>query len=99
LERCLIFENPWALLGSRAVIGFATACIVTACIGTISTLFDGTNHAKALGVSGALASGMSLVGLLTGGARCRLSAGGPLSFNIRFSPLFAWCWPLPISVM
>jgi MFS family permease len=63
----LFLSSPWALLTSRVVNGFAVACLVTACVTTISILFDGNARAKAIGTAGAIGAATSLVGLLLGG--------------------------------
>lgn len=63
----LFLADPWTLLASRVINGFSVACLVTACVNTISILFEGNARAKAIGIAGAMGSAMALVGLLAGG--------------------------------
>lgn len=63
----VVLATPAALLASRVVNGFAAACLVTACVNTISLLFEGNARAKAIGVAAAMGAAASLAGLLTGG--------------------------------
>lgn len=64
----LFLANPWTLLASRVGNGFSVACLVTACVSTISTLFEGNARARVIGIAGAAGSAMALVGMLVGGA-------------------------------
>lgn len=66
--------------------GFTSACLLTACINTISLLFDGNARAKAIGISAAMGSAASLAGLLIGGVLAQ-NFGWRVAF-IQF-PVFA----------
>jgi MFS family permease len=74
------------LLASRVLVGFAVACLVTACINTISIVFSGNNRSQVIGMSAATASAGSLVGMLVGGVLVQ-QFGWRTSF-IQF-PVFA----------
>jgi MFS family permease len=63
----LVLATPAALLASRVINGFAAACLVTACVNTISLLFEGNARAKAIGITAAMGAAASLIGLLIGG--------------------------------
>jgi MFS family permease len=64
----LFLKDAWILLASRVVVGFAIACATTACINTISTIFDGNNRSLAIGMSSGTGSALALISLLLGGA-------------------------------
>jgi MFS family permease len=63
----MIAHSATIFLAGRVLIGFAAACLFTACITTISFAFHGNARAKALGLSGAAGSAGGFVGLLAGG--------------------------------
>jgi MFS family permease len=63
----LFLVDPWVLLASRVFNGFSVACLVTACVNTISILFEGNARARAIGIAGSVGSAMALIGLLAGG--------------------------------
>jgi MFS family permease len=63
----LFLKDAWILLASRVLVGFAIACATTACINTISNIFDGNNRSLAIGISSGTGSGMALISLLLGG--------------------------------
>jgi len=63
----MFLNGAWVLLASRIVVGFANACMVTACITTISTVFQGNNRSLAIGISSGMGSAVALISLLIGG--------------------------------
>jgi MFS family permease len=63
----MFLHDAWILLASRVVVGFVVACATTACINTISTLFEGNNRSLAIGMSSGTGSAMALISLLLGG--------------------------------
>ncbi len=82
----MFLHDPWVLLASRVVVGFAVACMVTACINTISIIFHGNNRSMAIGMSSGLGAAAALIGLLIGGVLAQ-NFGWRQSF-IQF-PIFA----------
>lgn len=75
-----------SLLASRFAVGFASACMTTACMWGIGTEYDGHQRARALGVSSGLGSVAALVGTVLGGFIAQ-HAGWRLAFA-QF-PVFA----------
>jgi MFS family permease len=63
----LFLQNVWILLATRVVVGFAIACTTTACINTISTVFQGNLRSQAIGMSSGFGSALGLISLLLGG--------------------------------
>jgi MFS family permease len=63
----LIVRDPALLLGTRFAVGFASACMVTACLWAIAAEYSGDRRARALGVSSAMGSLTALLGTLAGG--------------------------------
>jgi MFS family permease len=82
----LVLQSATALLASRFGVGFAGACLVTTCVSLIAARYEGDRRARVLGISGAMASGISLVAMLIGGSLARYG-GWRLPF-IQF-PIFA----------
>jgi MFS family permease len=82
----LVLQNVTALLVSRAIVGFATACLVTAAVAEIAALFDGNARAKVIGASTGLGSATALVGLVLGGLLAQ--AGGWRLAFVQY-PVFA----------
>ena len=74
------------LLASRFVVGFASACMTTACMWGIGTEYHGHRRARALGVSSGLGSIAALIGTVLGGFIAQ-RAGWRLAFA-QF-PVFA----------
>jgi MFS family permease len=64
----LYLHSPALLLTSRFGVGFVCACLVTTCVTLIATAYAGQARARVLGISGAMASLISLVAMLVGGA-------------------------------
>ena len=64
----LYLSDAASLLASRILVGFAAACMVTACIATIATLYEPHARARVIGVSTGVGSATSLAGLVVGGA-------------------------------
>jgi len=82
----LVLQGATALLASRFGVGFVGACLVTTCVTLIAAQYEGHRRARVLGISGAMASGISLVAMLIGGSLARYG-GWRLPF-IQF-PIFA----------
>src|ERR1700722_19053743 len=82
----LVLHSAVGLLASRFGVGFAGACLVTTCVSLIAARYEGHRRARVLGISGAMASGISLVAMLIGGSLARYG-GWRLPF-IQF-PIFA----------
>jgi MFS family permease len=82
----LVLQSAAALLASRFGVGFAGACLVTTCVSLIAARYEGHRRARVLGISGAMASGISLLAMLIGGSLARYG-GWRLPF-IQF-PIFA----------
>jgi MFS family permease len=82
----LVLQSAAALLASRFGVGFAGACLVTTCVSLIAAQYEGHRRARVLGISGAMASGISLVAMLIGGSLARYG-GWRLPF-IQY-PIFA----------
>lgn len=82
----MILKNPSLLLGSRVVMGFASACMVTTCLWGIGAEYQGNRRASALGITSALANAAALVASLLGGFLAEYG-GWRLAF-IQF-PVFA----------
>ena len=74
------------LLASRFVVGFASACMTTACMWGIGAEYDGDRRARALGVASGLGSVAALAGTVLGGFIAQ-HAGWHLAFA-QF-PVFA----------
>jgi MFS family permease len=82
----LVLRDPTLLLTTRFVNGFASACLVTACLWGIAAQYSGDRRARALGIVNSMGSFMSLTGTVVGGFLA--SRGGwPLAFAIY--PVFA----------
>jgi MFS family permease len=64
----LFLQQAWTLLASRILVGFSTACMITACISTIGAVYEGNDRAKMIGASAGMGQVMGLVGLIAGGA-------------------------------
>jgi MFS family permease len=82
----LYLHSPALLLASRFGVGFVCACMVTTCISLIATDYSGQARARVLGISGAMASLISLVAMLVGGTLARYG-GWRLAF-VQY-PVFA----------
>jgi MFS family permease len=82
----LVLHDVTALLASRAIVGFCTACLVTAAVAEIAALFDGNARAKVIGASTGLGSATALVGLVLGGLLAQ--AGGWRLAFVQY-PVFA----------
>jgi MFS family permease len=63
----LVLRDPMLLLATRFVVGFADACMVTACVWGIAIEYSGARRARALGICSALANFAALTGTLVGG--------------------------------
>jgi len=63
----MFLNSAWVLLASRVLVGLANACMVTACINTISIVFQGNNRSLAIGISSGMGSAAALISLLIGG--------------------------------
>jgi MFS family permease len=63
----LFLRNAGALLTSRFILGFASACASTTCLWGIAAEYIGDNRAKALGVSAAVSNGFALATTILGG--------------------------------
>jgi MFS family permease len=63
----MILRDPAALLASRFVLGFASACAATTCVWGIASEYEGTLRARALGISAAVANCAALGTTLLGG--------------------------------
>ncbi len=64
----LFLTNAALLLASRTVLGFSTACLVTACISTIAARYEPHARARAIGASTGAGSATALAGVVIGGA-------------------------------
>jgi MFS family permease len=64
----MALSDATLLLASRTVLGFATACLVTACIATIAARYEPEARGKAVGASSGVGSAVALGGLVIGGA-------------------------------
>jgi MFS family permease len=82
----LFLRQASLLLVSRFAVGFVCACLVTTSISLIASHYEGHARARVLGVSGAMASGISLVAMLVGGALAKYG-GWRLAF-VQY-PIFA----------
>ena len=82
----LFLHDVTALLLSRFGVGFVCACMVTACVSLIAAHCEGERRARVLGISGAMASLISLVAMLVGGMLARYG-GWRLAF-VQY-PVFA----------
>jgi MFS family permease len=68
LARAALFlSEPFSLLASRFVVGFASACAATTCVWGIASEYEGTMRARALGISAAVANFAALGSTLLGG--------------------------------
>jgi MFS family permease len=63
----LILRDPWPLLVSRFVTGFASVCMTTACMWGIAAEYDGDRRARVLGISAAVSNVASLTSTVLGG--------------------------------
>ena len=63
----MFLADPSLLLASRFAVGFASACMTTACMWGIGTEYDGHQRARALGISSGLGSIAALIGTVLGG--------------------------------
>jgi MFS family permease len=75
----MYLTDPSLLLASRFAVGFASACMTTACMWGIGTEYDGHQRARALGISSGLGSIAALIGTVLGGFIAQ-RAGWRLSF-------------------
>jgi MFS family permease len=64
----LTLADAGLLLASRTLLGFATACLVTACISTIAARYAPEARGRAIGASSGIGSAVALAGLVIGGA-------------------------------
>jgi len=63
----IVIAEPYALLGTRFVLGVAAAGVATAAAALIGELLDGIRRTRALGYSSALASAGSVVSVIAAG--------------------------------
>jgi MFS family permease len=77
----MVLRDPFMLLATRFVVGFASACMVTTCMWGIAAEYVGHKRARALGIANSMAPGMALVGMVMGGFLARLG-GWPLTFAL-----------------
>lgn len=75
----LVIRNPALLLATRFAVGFTAACMVTTCVWGMAAEYSGNRLARALGGCNAMASALSLAGLLAGGFLAQYG-GWPLAF-------------------
>jgi len=64
----MFLTNAGLLLASRTVVGFATACLVTACISTIAARYAPHERGRVIGAASGAGSVAALVGVTLGGA-------------------------------
>jgi MFS transporter, ACDE family, multidrug resistance protein len=82
----MVLRDPTLLLSARFAVGFASACLVTACLWGIAAEYSGDRRARALGIVNSMGSFMSLTGTVAGGLLAS-RAGWPATFGIY--PVFA----------
>jgi MFS family permease len=63
----LIIDDPWSLLISRLLVGFASACLVTACIALTAELYSADARARLIGYEVAAGGLASVIGLFVAG--------------------------------
>jgi MFS family permease len=63
----MFLHQPWSLLASRYITGFACACMVTTCIALIAHRYSGHDRARVLGIVAAMAGITALIFTLSGG--------------------------------
>lgn len=74
----LVPREPALLLGSRFILGFASACMATTCLWGIAAEYSGDRRAKTLGISAAIANCTALGTTVIGGYLAH--RGWPLTF-------------------
>lgn len=74
----LFLRDAAALLTSRFILGFASACATTTCLWGIAAEYSGDRRAKVLGVSAAVSNGFALATTVLGGFIAQ--HGWPLTF-------------------
>jgi MFS family permease len=74
-------RDPFMLLATRFIVGFASACMVTTCMWGIAAEYIGQHRARALGIANSMAPGTALIGMVAGGFLARLG-GWPLTFAL-----------------
>jgi MFS family permease len=63
----LVLRDPWLLLASRFILGFASACMTTTCLWGIAAEYAGDRRARTLGISAAVSNVTSLTSTVLGG--------------------------------
>jgi MFS family permease len=63
----LFLRDATALLASRFLLGFASACATTTCLWGIAYEYSGDRRAKVLGISAAVSNGFALATTILGG--------------------------------
>lgn len=63
----LVLRDPWLLLASRFIVGFASACMATTCLWGIAAEYEGNRRARTLGISAAVSNFTSLASTVLGG--------------------------------
>jgi MFS family permease len=82
----LVLRDPTALLTTRFVVGFASACLATTCMWGIAAEYSGHRRARALGIVNSMGTLMSLAGTVAGGL---LAQRGGWSVTFAIYPVFA----------
>jgi MFS family permease len=75
----IFLQNPWLLLASRFIVGFASACLATMCMWGISAEYEGNQRARTFGISAAISNCTSLICVILGGYLAQLG-GWRLTF-------------------
>jgi EmrB/QacA subfamily drug resistance transporter len=72
---CGLAQNPWQLIGARAVQGLGGAMMSPAALSLLTTTFEeGPERNRALGVWGAIAAGGAAAGMIIGGVLTDLAS-------------------------
>ena len=82
----LVLRDPTALLTTRFVVGFASACLATTCLWAVTAEYSGHRRARALGIVNSMGTFMSLAGTVAGGF---LAQSGGWSVTFVIYPVFA----------
>jgi len=99
----LVVGDPWSLLAGRLLVGFGSACIVTACIALTAELYAAHGRARLIGYEVA-AGGLALVGGLAvaGAAATAFGWRAPFAIFLVFGALavllIRLCFPADLAI-
>jgi len=88
----LLFDNLFAIIGSRAVVGVAEAAILTAGNALLGDYFDGAQRQKWLGTQTVVGPVVASLLVLAGGALGDRGWNTPFLLYLLATPILVWSW-------